>query len=678
MSDSPRKQHKQSWGNGSKSKNKLTPLEDAPSPPPLGSSTSTKSIARKKELIEAVRRLNPAGVNAAPQIFWDVEGSLKTGTIDSSDVQQQLNIVESGVNYSARRFNDLRVENDRLTKSLKAKLDELDEQKKNFEQLDSMKKATTMEGLRITALGDEIIEVEEDCSRKQHYTRQLEHVLQRLKQNQLKFDAHMTGMEDAMKAVVKEGAEVRLLRRGLDAGLAKAEQVYEETQANLNTARKDRDGLMLIRRGEIKNAYALQEWLKQREDAKAVLAVELRGDLTRDEEKFLRTQINEQQEKSKKLQRSNEERKLQLQAMEEAFAQTKQVTGVSSLEEMHEKFSSQKNNKKSLEQEVKDAEAKLLATKKLAAKKEKAFQELKSSGGGTADLTREMMNKLEDSINVARTEQKVINAGTTRLESVLLGLQQGGIGLQQRVHPYLHLAEGGIFELTQSDECADSVSVTLDALSTAEQVLAKMLEILSGNGDGGNSPNLKMINFDDDDDQSFQSDMRSMSTREEAPSFANNVRIKSRFMREAMKDDEIDQKETKATNQLTALTLDTMSQDEPPAATLLPPTQLLNEDSQIPTRLTVKKSSSRTSLDAERTIEMDIRRKRLTAIQQLGASEGGNDDGINRTARLKSQKETGDRLCTIKHPPTLPEGVGIRDDVMAKTNAFLTKMPKLV
>ncbi len=39
---------------------------------------STKSIAHKKELMKEVRRLNPAGVNTAPGIFWDVEGALKT------------------------------------------------------------------------------------------------------------------------------------------------------------------------------------------------------------------------------------------------------------------------------------------------------------------------------------------------------------------------------------------------------------------------------------------------------------------------------------------------------------------------------------------------------------------------------------------------------------------------
>lgn len=47
---------------------------------------------------------------------------------------------------------------------------------------------------------------------------------------QLKFDAHMTGMEETMRNIQKDGMEVRLMRRGLDAGLAKALHVLEETK----------------------------------------------------------------------------------------------------------------------------------------------------------------------------------------------------------------------------------------------------------------------------------------------------------------------------------------------------------------------------------------------------------------------------------------------------------------
>jgi hypothetical protein len=55
-------------------------------------------------------------------------------------VKQQMNIVENGVNYSVKRFNDLKLMNERLVLVLKQRLDELEQQKKSFENLDAMKK----------------------------------------------------------------------------------------------------------------------------------------------------------------------------------------------------------------------------------------------------------------------------------------------------------------------------------------------------------------------------------------------------------------------------------------------------------------------------------------------------------------------------------------------------------
>lgn len=163
-----------------------------------------------------------------------------------------MNIVENGVNYNVKRYNDLKIANERLVVVLKTKLDALEQQKNQFEQLDSMKKATTEEGIRIEQLQKETSQCEQEIREKTHYLRKLDHMLHRLKNNQvntiaylyltslnleycsnvqLKFDAHMVGMEDTMRSIVKDGNEVRLMRRGLDAGLAKAIMVYEETKA---------------------------------------------------------------------------------------------------------------------------------------------------------------------------------------------------------------------------------------------------------------------------------------------------------------------------------------------------------------------------------------------------------------------------------------------------------------
>jgi hypothetical protein len=57
------------------------------------------------------------------------------------------------------------------------------------------------------------------------------------------------------------------------------------------------------------------------------LGIELRGDLTLEEERFLQNQIDDKQEKTRNLQRASEEGLKKLQSMDEAFTKLKQVSG---------------------------------------------------------------------------------------------------------------------------------------------------------------------------------------------------------------------------------------------------------------------------------------------------------------------------------------------------------------
>jgi len=673
---------------------KLDPIDTTSE---LGS-PSTKVIAKqtgtsnKKELVEAVRTLNPAGLNSAPIIFWDVEGALKTTTMDDSGVKQQIAIVENGVIYSIKRYNDLRVVSDRLTLSLKAKLDELEDQKKGFETLDAMKNATTEEGIRIKSLQKEAKDLRKEIENKEHYTRQLEHMLIRLKQNQLKFDAHMTGMEETERNIRKEGAEIRLLRRDLDAGLAKAIRVLDETKEFLGIARKDRDVLLAQRRNELKTAQTLQMWMVDREQQKIALAIELKGDLTRDEEHFLRGQLGNKVEKTKSLQRATEESHKRLTAMEDAFTQLKQVTGVSSLDDMYEKFNNQKNSKKALEADVKDATDRVAKAKKTVAKLEHQFQEIKASGGGMAELTREAMESSETAIRSKKAEYKLIKSDTERLAGLLLGLQQGSAGLQQRVSPHLYLSDGNVFELTEAEEKQPWV-LAMDALSTAEQILAKMMEALAGDGTGSPT-NLKGIV--DDDDKSVSSEALSVGTAAEAPPPAKNVRIKStKILRE---EEESEQKPPGGHDTLAAgggkgakgaghgqftgkaglggegeekegsmYSADARGTKDKKAEG--------KEEEPVASRVNVKHISAHRTNTHNKKIEMEIRRKLL---QETLKSRNSDDAEMANKAKLMQQKAMALRLSTFPAPVTLPEGVTLRDDPMTRTKAFLEKMPKLI
>lgn len=637
--------------------------------------SKTKTIGRKKELIVAVRDANPAGTNAAPNIFWDVEGNLKTSVIDDGGVTQQLTIVENGVNYSAKRYNDLKVANIRATSELKAKLDELEVQKKAWEDLDAMKRAQTEEGRRIDQLHRDTSLIEEDILKKEHYTRQLEYVLQRLRRNQIKFDAHMNGMEEALKGIDKESKEVRLLRRGLDSGLARAVHVEEETRNRLNKASKERHVLLEQRRAEMKNAEMLQQWLLNRDQAKVDLALALRGDLSKDEEALLVSQLRDKQDKTMNLQRANEESHKMLQQMEDEFMLIKQVTGVSSLEEMLEKVSSQKPNKANLEGEVKEAELALVAAKKASAELEAQFQNLKSSGVGVADISREVTNKMEAEINAARQQFKITHALSERLNSVLVGLQQGGNGLHQRVLPYMHMADASVFELTQNDDDA-AWAESMEALSSAEQVLTKMMELCAG---GDQSPN-KMNTTDDDDEETNDGtrDRSVMDSLDTGACFANNVRIISKkYIRDTEFGEDEDGKVNETNNELGGAN-EPMDEYETnpskPMGSSANSNSNQDEDEYVPSRIGVKKISGKSCQDAVRKSDLETRRKKL----QESMAGSMDNSGLGNAARSRSQFQSAARLSTIHHPATLPEGVTLRDDPMTKTKAFLTHLPDLI
>mmetsp|Transcript_8437 Transcript_8437/g.7562 ORF Transcript_8437/g.7562 Transcript_8437/m.7562 type:complete len:676 (+) Transcript_8437:60-2087(+) len=644
---------------------KLTPIEESPVIA-ITSRDTSNGYHTKKDLSQSLRNVavNPIEaklrkvplIEPKPPSFWDVEGSLKNVLIDKSDVYQQLSIAENGVNYSARRFNELRVQNASLTRELKSKLDDLEDLKNTHEQLELLKKSQTDEGIRIEQVKQETEKVKHEIAQKVHYSRQLNHVLDRLKRNQIRLDAHMAGMDETVRGLQREEMEVRALRNALEASLSRAITSLAETKSRLAEAKKNREVLLMQRESEIKNANQLQDWIRRREEAKIKLALELRGDLTTAEEGFLRRQILDKEEKTRHLQKATEDSQNKLQAMEDAFTKLKQVTAVSSLEEMHEKFSNQRNNKKSLEIENKDTETRLFAVKAALLKKEQELQELKSSGGGAAELSRETIANLEDAIEKAKDKTHTLKTNLDRSAAVLLSLNQGSKGLLHFVRPFLSLADGGVFDLTQTDDELPWAD-TLEALSTAEQVLAKMLDTL--NGDGINGPALKMGSADEDDEgQSPNKGNDSFSSLKEIPALANNVSVKSMKIQEQLashwwNDDEADN-------------------DFPIANQNI---DVSNEFELFPERAIVKKLSHSISQDAKRKEEQEIRRKRL---QDRMAGKGGQEDGrIEDIAKLKAQKAMANRLSTSHHLATLPPGVKLSDDVLTKADAFLKSKPDL-
>lgn len=214
----------------------------------------------------------------------------------------------------------------------------------------------------------------------------------------------------------------------------------------------------------------------------------------------------------KRLQKENEESTKLLQDTESFFGKLKQVTGVTSLENMAEKFSIQKISKLDLEKEVAEVERKLAHAKKESIHQEKLFADLKSTGAaGHGDMSRSGTDKLNADTEQSKNDLKVTKALSERLASILLELQQSSNGLLQRLAPYSDIADiddrssngvdltasnggGSNNKLAILDSTGGSTSsskqktlvTTLEALNQSEQILAKMLETVTSGMDNNN------------------------------------------------------------------------------------------------------------------------------------------------------------------------------------------------
>lgn len=106
---------------------------------------------------------------------------------------------------------------------------------------------------------------------------------------------------------------------------------------------------------------------------------QLRGDLDKEGERRLLAELKAREEQSEALKLATQEKTEKAAALESAFLQIRQATGISSLDEMVTKFMSQGANRDALEQEKAEAEARLAKVKATKEALMQQFAELKVS-----------------------------------------------------------------------------------------------------------------------------------------------------------------------------------------------------------------------------------------------------------------------------------------------------------
>jgi hypothetical protein len=448
-----------------------------------------RRIFQKKDLIEAVRKLSPATSHSTPNLQKKLVKAGKkrsTGALDEGEsaTATTLRALETGVNMHARRYNELKMAADKKQRELEKLCDQLHGLELENKSLREMQGAKTESSARIKGLQKECEEIQEEMNVKIQYRDQLDHMHDRLQQNTMKFSSHIKKMEDAMVASKREYAEVKLLLRQLEQGKTEAVAELQDTLTKLSQERKVRGQELQARQREAENAKRMEQWRLDREKQKAELHAELRGDLSKEEEERLIQKLKAREGQSAKLKAASLDRTKKALTLEDAFAQIRQATGVTSLEEMVDKFLGQSSNKEALLEEKAQAEKDLRDVVKAKQDAQKKFADMKAqvaqSGIGGAELNRDIYDKLDEEILGAKAELKMNRAAADRLERVLVSVQQGTLGLKQRLDPFKDL-----LTYEEQEELPKTSVEALDTLLECEAKLLKMLEHLEVDDSAG-------------------------------------------------------------------------------------------------------------------------------------------------------------------------------------------------
>jgi len=631
---------------------RLTPLayDDGK---PIPQATGPK-IQKKKDLLEAVRKLKPS--HSAPVVgrtekrsqLMDILVSQEDGTA------KEIEGLQENIHSMARKFNGVKMEADRKAALLDRLKDSVVDIRAEVDMLEENLDNRTPESQRINALMAETQKVKKDMEDKLFYQNQLQHMTRRLTKNQMSFDAYLAGMEEAYHSCVKEYDEVKLLQRQLDAGNTQAMFQLQDTKKALEEERSVREEALQSRRADAENSRRIEEWRKSREAERKDYEAEMRGDLSSESENQLQNRLIESERNQQALEAVTKAQNEKVTTLEEAFQKIRQATGVRTVDEMVEKFMGQGANTAALEAEQREAEERLQRARKKLEETSVAYNEVKASGIGGTELNREVYDTLDEDISQARAALKMNKAACERLESVLVAVRQGAMGLAQRLTPFK-----GMIEHHEELNISHSGNESLDSLHISELKLTKMVEATGQPaGSGGQSLATTQDGDDGGDDGGDEGKPRLWTPHgNDDPNLStNNLRVRSMRMVSAMEDqgdvDEFSDEEDG-------------DDDNEPAPMLA--------DGTVPTRKGMKKSSDRHASNTVKTREMAEKRKVM--LERMACEDGTVDLGqANGRMRKKAQQEATERLTQSHGASQLG---GPRDDALTKSNTFLTSMPDL-
>lgn len=445
----------------------------------LSNSTDLKKFTRK-DLENACRRITPSQKDNGIKRQRGQFEFLPTHQVVGAD--SQLKSLDTGVKVCARKYNEWKAKADKLQEQLAQKRDILIELTREEDALDQMIQGNNGESKKISKLKSEISATNTASESNLHYRLQLNYLHLRQRKNDMAVDAHMSELAHTLSSSQNELTRRTKMLGDIESGTSTAMHAYELLATEVTIERNGREQEMAGKEVEVENAKKMEAWRSNQESNRKDFQQALIGGHEMEKDAKL-IRIRELQGELKLLNKNSELKSNGEDSSEEAFLNIKRATGVNSLEDVVQKFTNRQVQKRRLISEKAEAEERLLSAKnKLQACHDKLSQ-LRSNGSGETEFSRSLLVDASKAIGEERSEGKILKSTNSRLDTVIVGLRQGGMGLYQRLlsfHTTLLEGDAPLLNNSFTSNAIDTANDTLEMLKVAQQILSKMLDAVGG------------------------------------------------------------------------------------------------------------------------------------------------------------------------------------------------------
>ena len=386
------------------------------------------------------------------------------GSETSAIHEAELTKVEQALTLLRQRQNQVSCGNQAKAKALKQLEDELRDLQRSssrpaHEANPLMRQIRTLEN----RLDKAMIKYNEAQSIRKTY----DQIVKRLKEERVNFDNQLGAIEATLHA--KEHDYEELLLMSHDASHAKdvARAELVKLQSLVAEERKARDKELNERRNAVSAREEMAQRMQDREKARQDIVLEAKGDLSAEAEEALKKNLVTNALHHSLNQNVMEGEQQVMSAYEAAFRKIKEATGVGDVNEVIQKFVTQKDTEKQLINATKEAQGKIEALAEERNVMKHQVDEMKYSGAG-GQSSRKEVEECERKLAEASQAQERVKTRHGRLTKVFVDIRAGIEHMSDKLEP------------VKLDQPAVPVSddTIVDVMLQCDQKLLKMFGVV--------------------------------------------------------------------------------------------------------------------------------------------------------------------------------------------------------